>query len=555
MKKAKLSVVSVMLAIIMAVSPMTMAANTGNEPSTRVEDGVVYMPLRHTAYSFGATVEWDGDSRAAIITGRDGRTHTIVIEAAGGFIEDGVSWVPAQFVENVLAALLHTEERIPRIDLTLWEPKRFADVREAAFSTDLPHGVVAVNYIEYISSNLGARSAFTYRELETAVWIVEELLAMGHDWDNIAIQEFTYWDILDLDISLDLGIDIDMFPLNWDFVTSPGILGVNREYQLRPDRVSQNIVLTIPGQSERKIIVGAHYDSPPYSAASDNASGTALLLESAQRMLEMDNYYTIVYVFFGAEEVGFIGALYYVEMLTQSQHHNIVMMINADGLIDGPYLIYGAGAAPAIDNELIAQLSLAILESQMDMIVMQYQIMMAEFEAAGIDPRLVLPFYTLEGFLEFVLYDIASTPPALLFKQTTMLGLMEPVVDDIARQVSGIAAELTGTHSFELISMPETAGMVSDNLAFLFAGHRVVNLAGMERIENISDELAAKMLLNSHIMNASGGDLSFGDFTFTVVHTPSDEFHTIEYLWPGMMNANLKAFGLFLEAVLSGNFS
>ena len=536
MKRVRVTIVAVVLAIVMAM-PMLVIANSYDEIPLRVEDGAIYLPLRITSYALGATVDWDYETQTVLITGQDGVTHTIVVEEVGGFIEYGVSWVPLEFVDNVLVALLYVEyvpQRVERIDLTLWERERFEDVREASFSTDLPHGVIAVNFIEYMSDNLGARSAFTYRELETAVWIVEELLAMGHDWDNIAIQEFTYWGVNDLGLGL--------FPLSWNTVTSPMILGVGREYQLRADRVSQNVVLTLPGQSERKIVVGAHYDSPPYASASDNASGTALLLESAQRMLELEHYYTIVYVFFGAEEVGLIGAYYYLESLAQAQRDNIVMMVNADVLIEGPYVIYGAGSMPEVTYDLIAYLHVAILEAAMDIFIMQFESIMADVEAMGIDPRLVLPFYTLEGYLELVSYDIAALPIPILLMQASMLDLLEPVICSVAQQVSDIAIELTNRYDFELISIPEAIAFSSDNLAFLFAGHTVVNFVGMERTENVDDELAAQLTRLGE---------GFGEFTITILHTPLDEFHTIEYFWPGMMNANMEAFMLFLEAILT----
>jgi Zn-dependent M28 family amino/carboxypeptidase len=98
----------------------------------------------------------------------------------------------------------------------------------------------------------------------------------------------------------------------------------------------------VPGQSDEKLIVGAHYDTLFFPGASDNASGVALLLESAQRMLAIENYYTIVYVFFGAEEVGLLGSVYYANSLSQEQHGNILFMINADVLLEGPNMFYFA---------------------------------------------------------------------------------------------------------------------------------------------------------------------------------------------------------------------
>ena len=544
MRKARSVIVALVLAIVMAM-PLTVMASTYAEPQMRVEDEVVFVPLRYVAESLDATVEWDGTNRTAVITRLDGEVFIVPVENIGGFIENGVSWVTFDFAMHVLFEFLTdvtaTEyvEPVERIDLDLWDAGNFEDVREPMFSTDLPPGAIAVGYIEYMSDNLGARSAFTYRELEAAVWIVEELLAMGHGWDSITIQEFTYWDVNDLELGL-------FGTLDWDLVTHPMVLGEGREYQLRADRVSQNIILTLPGQSERKIVVGAHYDSPPYASASDNASGTALLMESAQRMLEQDHYYTIVYVFFGAEEVGLIGAYYYYELLTTRQRNNIVMMVNADVIIEGPYLFYGAAALPTLDDAFLDELREDLLYAAMDIFIMQYEMIMAEVEEMGVDPSLVLPFDSLEGYLELVVADIAALPIPILLMQASMLGVGEPEVTGIAQQVSNIATELASLHDFEFVSAPELVTFPTDSLVFLFAGHTIVNFVGMERVENVSPELEAQLTRFGE---------GWEDFSVTILHTPLDNFQFIEATWPGMMNANLEAFVIFLQEILTGRFS
>jgi len=196
----------------------------------------------------------------------------------------------------------------------------------------VPHGEIAVSYIRHINDYLYGRVAFTYREKYKARWIVEELLSMGFSWDDIEIQEFDFEDVSDILFN------------NWGWTWQDLVqYGIFRNLAVRSPRTSQNVVLTIPGQSDRVIIVGAHYDSYPYAGANDNASGTALLLESAKRMRELDNYYTIVYVFFGAHEVGMLGAYYYAGSLSPAQHENILFMINADVIITGPYMFYAAG--------------------------------------------------------------------------------------------------------------------------------------------------------------------------------------------------------------------
>ena len=518
------------------------------------DDGEMFVRLRWLGYSVGAAVFWRADTGEATLSRPCGVSLTLNIEAVGGFIEDGVSWIPESFHWQIMQLF---DRPIGRIDTTLWLPERFEDVREASFSTDLEHGEIAVNFIEYMSDNLGKRSAFTYRELEAAVWIVEELLAMGHSFDNIYVQEFTYWEVRDARwAEMDEGgFGGFLGSAHWSTVTSPMILGTDRFYQLRADRVSQNVVLTIPGQSDRFIIVGAHYDSPPYPSASDNASGTALLLESAQRMLEHEQYYTIVYVFFGAEEVGLVGAAHFYRMLSPAQRENIVMMVNADVLIEGPYVIYGAGAFPRVDDEDAENIREAIIED-FNARVLEFRDEQIEWIQEVLDSgdnwfwgMGETAEEIFDSMVEQQIEWIMQSPIDSLIMQAAMMGLIEPYVDAAARRVSEIAAELTYTYDFELISVPQSISGSSDNLIFYYRGYTVVTLWGMERLENI--EAISEELTSAHPM---AGMPMWEDFVATVLHSPADCFHEIERIWPGMMLNNLRAFSLFLEQILTSRF-
>jgi len=188
----------------------------------------------------------------------------------------------------------------------------------------IPHGELALQYIFFLNDYLPERIAFSYRELDAAAWIVEELLAMGYAESQIEVQTFTR---KEASLSSRARDPLHFFPIGG--------------HTLRP--YSQNVILTVPGQSEHTIIVGAHYDSLLYPGASDNASGVALLLESAARMRYLDSYYTIVYIFFGAEEVWWVGAYVYLDRLSEPDADNIILMVNADVLLDGDTLIYAAG--------------------------------------------------------------------------------------------------------------------------------------------------------------------------------------------------------------------
>ena len=210
----------------------------------------------------------------------------------------------------------------------------FADVSRSAMnlSGNTPHGEIAVSHLEFINDNLYDRFAFSCQERRTAAWIVEELLAMGYTWDDIEVQEYSLDDVMHFFEGSAIMVNMIYILGNTPFIN----LGTENTH------LSQNVILTVPGQTDEKIVVGAHYDTWFFPGVSDNASGIALLLESAQRMLNIDNHYTIVYVFFGAEEVGLLGSCFYVDSLTREQHENIQFMINADVLLEGSDLFYFA---------------------------------------------------------------------------------------------------------------------------------------------------------------------------------------------------------------------
>ncbi|APR84204.1 aminopeptidase [Minicystis rosea] len=114
---------------------------------------------------------------------------------------------------------------------------------------------------------------------------------------------------------------------------------------------SWNVVGLLPGRtngtpkSSEIVIVGAHYDhlghgntfsrAPGVHAihpgADDNASGTALMLEVARRFAKLPDKpdRSILFMAFGAEEVGAIGSRHWVQHPTAPLDH-VVAMLNAD---------------------------------------------------------------------------------------------------------------------------------------------------------------------------------------------------------------------------------
>lgn len=98
-------------------------------------------------------------------------------------------------------------------------------------------------------------------------------------------------------------------------------------------KTSQNIVVTKLAENEGTdlVIVGAHYDSVEDSpGASDNASGTAVLLEIAKAIKDIKNENEVKLVFFGAEEIGMLGSRNYVNEMNGNDIDRTIAMLNMD---------------------------------------------------------------------------------------------------------------------------------------------------------------------------------------------------------------------------------
>jgi hypothetical protein len=75
---------------------------------------------------------------------------------------------------------------------------------------------------------------------------------------------------------------------------------------------SFNVIGEIQGRESDAIILSAHYDSVPYSpGATDNAGGTAILLELAKIFAKTTPRWTLRFVAFGSEECALQGSRHY----------------------------------------------------------------------------------------------------------------------------------------------------------------------------------------------------------------------------------------------------
>jgi alkaline phosphatase isozyme conversion protein len=101
---------------------------------------------------------------------------------------------------------------------------------------------------------------------------------------------------------------------------------------------SANVIAVKKGDSPREIIIGAHYDSGNESlGADDNASGVAIMLETAGQLAGLQTPYTIRFIAFGSEENDLDGSYFYADGMKQAEVDNTISMINLDSLAAGDF--------------------------------------------------------------------------------------------------------------------------------------------------------------------------------------------------------------------------
>ena len=103
---------------------------------------------------------------------------------------------------------------------------------------------------------------------------------------------------------------------------------------------SHNVIAELPGQTDRWIVLTAHYDSTSLSqGAYDNMSGAVGLLGIAEAFCKKPHRFGLRFIFCGSEERGLLGAKAYVKD-HEEDLKNVVLNINLDmiGCIMGKFI-------------------------------------------------------------------------------------------------------------------------------------------------------------------------------------------------------------------------
>ena len=163
-------------------------------------------------------------------------------------------------------------------------------------------------------------------------------------------------------------IDADLKPRSTELI---GWKAVGESNIIRNKAEIKNVVAVLEGEgplANETIILGAHYDhlglggagslapwtKEIHNGADDNASGTATLLELAQRMAASGKKprHRIVFIAFTGEERGLLGSAHYVRQ-PRFPLENTIAMYNLDMVgrlsSDSKLMVYGTGTAKEFD--------------------------------------------------------------------------------------------------------------------------------------------------------------------------------------------------------------
>lgn len=123
-------------------------------------------------------------------------------------------------------------------------------------------------------------------------------------------------------------------------------------------RTTTNVFAERTGTSDRVLVVGAHLDSVPEgSGMNDNGAGAAAILEVAEQLAASTPATTVRFAWWGAEELGLVGATEYVASLAPEELARIYGYLNFDMIGSANFVNFvydgddsdaaGAGPGPA----------------------------------------------------------------------------------------------------------------------------------------------------------------------------------------------------------------
>lgn len=93
-----------------------------------------------------------------------------------------------------------------------------------------------------------------------------------------------------------------------------------------------NLIVTKPGNiyPNTFVVVDGHYDTKTGTGTNDNGSGTAIILETARLLKNINTDYAVKFIHFSMEEVGLVGSYHFVNNVAFPNGMDIRVLLNID---------------------------------------------------------------------------------------------------------------------------------------------------------------------------------------------------------------------------------
>jgi Zn-dependent M28 family amino/carboxypeptidase len=112
---------------------------------------------------------------------------------------------------------------------------------------------------------------------------------------------------------------------------TPPEMNINIEAIVDPNRDDWNVIAESKGGDKNHVVVvDAHLDAIYGAGMLDNASGSATILDVAEKMKNVVPRNKLRFIWFGGEELGLLGSAYYVNNLSSSELSHIGYDLDAD---------------------------------------------------------------------------------------------------------------------------------------------------------------------------------------------------------------------------------
>ncbi|MDQ1392302.1 MAG: hypothetical protein QOF30_1279 [Acidimicrobiaceae bacterium] len=121
---------------------------------------------------------------------------------------------------------------------------------------------------------------------------------------------------------------------------APPVMNLSIQAIVKPNTDDYNVIAESKGGDKNHVlVVDAHLDAIYGAGMLDNASGSAAILDIAQKMKNVTPLNKLRFIWFGGEELGLLGSSYYVNNLTSSEASHIGYDLDADVFATPNYVV------------------------------------------------------------------------------------------------------------------------------------------------------------------------------------------------------------------------